>query len=156
LEVLVNPVIHYVGNQAGMQEPQYRHLNSRIEEGVLVLTITETEVQGEDIARALRSEMLAAADACQPKQVVVDFRYTRYISSAAFWPLLSLYRKLREVGGRLTVCGLSPVVGDVFYTTRLVSSGGSQAAPFGVEPDVDSALARIKSAGNNAPPSLPS
>jgi anti-anti-sigma factor len=131
-----------------MQEPEYRHLKTRTEEGILVLTITETEVQGEEIARALRQEMLAAADACQPKQIVVDFRHTRYISSAAFWPLLSLYRKLLEVGGRLTVCGLSPIVGDVFYTTRLVSSGGSQAAPFGVEPDVDSALARIKSAGN--------
>ena len=116
---------------------------------MLVFTITETEIQGEEIARALRHEMLLAADAAKPKHVVVDFRHTQYISSAAFWPLLSLHRKLQDVGGRLTVCGLSPVVGDVFYTTRLASPDGSFAAPFGVEPDVETALARLNSA---APP----
>jgi anti-sigma B factor antagonist len=129
-----------------MSQPQYSHLKSRVDGGVLVLTITETEVQGEEIARALRQEMLTAAELAKPQQVVVDFRHTKYISSAAFWPLLSLYRKLQAVGGKLTVCGLSPVVGDVFYTTRLVSASGSASAPFGVEPDVETALARLRSA----------
>jgi hypothetical protein len=44
------------------------------------------------------------------------------------------------------ICGLSPIVGDVFYTTRLVSASGSSGAPFGVEPDVETALARLRSA----------
>lgn len=126
-----------------MTEPNFRHLTSALEGGILVLTITEKDVQGEALAGALRQEMLAALQEHPAKNVVVDFRHTEYLSSTAFWPLLSLYRKLQEVGGRVTVCGLSPTVGDVFYTTRLVSTDPAFEAPFGVETDVPAALARL-------------
>jgi anti-anti-sigma factor len=125
----------------------YRHIQHRLEQGVLVLTITESEIQGEDIATELRTEMLAVAEQFKTRNVLVDFRNTQYISSVAFWPLLSLHRKLQSSGGRVTVCGLSPTVGDVFYSTRLVSPTGAFAAPFGVEADVTAALARLTGAG---------
>jgi anti-anti-sigma factor len=126
-----------------MAEPQHRHLRAILDRGVLVLTITETEIQGEEIATELRQEMLEAIKDPALKSVVVNFEHTQYISSAAFWPLLSLHRKLQERGGRLTVCGLNQVVGDVFYSTRLISPSGSFAAPFGVETDVASAVASL-------------
>jgi anti-anti-sigma factor len=126
-----------------MSQPPSRCLDSCLEQGVLVLTIIERKVQGEEMASQLRQEMLAALAEAPTANVVVDFQHTEYISSVAFWPLLSLYRKLMETGGRLTVCGLSKTVGDVFFTTRLIQPGGSFGAPFGLEPDRASAISRL-------------
>jgi anti-anti-sigma factor len=131
-----------------MQESATRHLQVRHEDGVLVLTITEVRVEGEEVAEALRQEMLAAVDAADVRKLVVNFQHTRYISSAGFRPLLSLRRRLQETNGRLIICGLNPVVGDVFYTTRMVSPDGSSVAVFEMEPTVSAAIARLnRSAG---------
>jgi anti-anti-sigma factor len=127
-----------------MPEPQYQYLKTRVEERVLVLTLTLTHLEGDRVVSDLRREMLAAVDCHQAQQVVVDFQHTQYISSAAFWPLLSLHKHTKEAGGRLILCGLSPMVGDVFYTTKLVSPDGSFAAPFSLETDVAAAIARMK------------
>ncbi len=127
-----------------MSTAKFRRLDCQADGDVLVLTIRDKEIQGEDVANGLRDEMLAAAAEFSPRHVVVNFVNIEYISSVAFWPLLSLHRKLQEQGGRVTVCGLNPTVGDVFYNTRLISPGGSFTAPFGVETDVKAAVARLR------------
>jgi anti-anti-sigma regulatory factor len=53
---------------------------------------------------------------------------------------LALRKKLKEVGGRLVLCNLSPVVVEMFQTTRLIGSAG---AFFEVQPDVDAAVASL-------------
>jgi anti-anti-sigma factor len=128
-----------------MSEPQPRHLKSSIEQGILVLTITETQLQNEAQTETLLHEMLAAVSSLRVPKLVSNFQHIKYISSVAFRPLLHLRRKVQEAAGRMVLCGLTPVVGDVFYTTRLVSPDGSFAAPFEMEPDVASAIARLKS-----------
>src|SRR5207249_3816898 len=123
-----------------MAERTYRYLESRTEHGILVLTLKATHIQDDDVAEALRQEMLAALADAGCRDVVVDFRHTRYLSSVAFRPLLALHRQLQQRGGCLVLCHLSPTVGDVFYTTRLVSGSGATNAPFELEPDLDAAL----------------
>lgn len=123
-----------------------RHLETRTEQGVLVLTIALSQVEGEGVADALRQEMLAAVLLSGSQKVVVDFCNVKYISSVAFRPLLSLRRKLRENNGRMMLCGLSKAVGDVFYTTRLISTSGEVTAPFEMQADVEAALARLAGA----------
>src|SRR4051795_1600043 len=101
-----------------MPEAQDQHLTTQLLDGVLVLTIVDRQVEGEEVPEALRQEMLSAVEKTGVRSVVVNFCNTRLISSAAFRPLLALRRKLLEEGGRLVLCGLSPIIGDVFYTTR--------------------------------------
>lgn len=131
-----------------MTEPQARHLNTRVEQGVLVLTITDSKIQGEEVADALRMEMLRALETSGLRKVVVDFQHAQYVSSTAFRPLLALRRRIQELGGgRVVLCGLSSVVGDVFYTTRMVDPTGTVTALFDLEADVPAAVARL-----NQPP----
>jgi anti-anti-sigma factor len=118
-------------------------LHSTVEQGVLVLTIAQSRIQGEDTAHDLREEMRIAVEQAGGQRVVVDFRYTRYLSSVAFWPLLSLRKQLLETGGRLMICGLSEDIADVFMTTKMISSGGAVDAPFEVAPDAAAAVARL-------------
>jgi anti-anti-sigma factor len=126
-----------------MAPVNYRLLQASIEQDVLVLTITEPQVEGDEVARALQQEMLAAAEAANARHIVVDFRNVRYISSVAFGPLLALRRKLQGANGRLMVCGLSQMVGDIFYTTRMVSPSGTFTAPFELQADVAAAIAAL-------------
>jgi anti-anti-sigma factor len=109
----------------------------------VVLTITEPQIEGYEIAEALERELLAAVDHAGVRNVIVDFQQVRYISSVAFAPLLKTRHKLQKVNGRLLVCGLSSMIGDVFYTTRMISPSGDFTAPFELQPDVAAALASL-------------
>jgi len=128
-----------------MPEPQCRHLKSAVEQGVLVMTITETELQDEKLADSLLRELQAQVTHNKLNKVVLDLHNIKYVSSVAYRPFLSLRRKLQEMDAtsRLILCGLSCMVGDVFYTTRLISRTGSFDAPFEMAVDVPAALARF-------------
>lgn len=126
-----------------MAEPQHRHLTGRVEQNVLVLTITETRLQDETLAGALLQELLDAVSQSALRKVVIDMQHIQYMSSVAFRPLLGLRAKLQERGGRMILCGLTPVVGDIFYTTKLLSPSGSFDAPFQMECDVATAIDRL-------------
>jgi len=126
-----------------MTEAPRSNLTSRVDQGVLVVTFTTRQIQDEKVSEAILQELTALIDQHRARKLVIDFQNIRYISSVAFRPLLNIRRKLNEVSGRLVLCGLSQVVGDVFYTTKLVSPDGSFAAPFELESDADAAVARL-------------
>ena len=128
-----------------MPEPQYRLVKRRIEQGVLVMTISEPQLERDALVEALRRELIAAVEPPGIQKVVLDFQRVRLFSSAAFRPLISLRRKLEECGSRLVLCNLSPVVAKTFQATRMISSSRSSTASFTVEPDVASAIATLNS-----------
>jgi anti-anti-sigma factor len=127
-----------------MPEPQFRHVRCRLEDGVLVITIAEQQVQGDELADALRQEFFQALDHFQAGRAVLDFQEVKYLGSAGFRPLLSLHRRLRGQGGALLLCNLSPEVAEVFHITRLISTSRSYVAPFETAPSVAEAVARLK------------
>ena len=122
-------------------------LHSSVDQGVLVLIFTQQRIQGEETAQQLRDEMQRAFTQAGVNHVVVDLQHVRYLSSVAFWPLLSLRKQLRETNGRMIICGLSGDLEDVFTTTKMISTGGAVDAPFEVAADVPEALERMKKEG---------
>jgi anti-anti-sigma factor len=133
-----------------MAEPQYRHVQSRTVEGVLVLTITHPQLRSGDfeLIDSLRQELLDAVGHSGARKVVVDLSGVDYVGSAGFRPLLSLRKRLQVTGGEMLLCGLSHEVREVFLTSRLINVSGSSSAPFGVEPDAPRAIARLNQAVN--------
>jgi anti-anti-sigma factor len=130
-----------------MAEQGYRHIRCRPEGNVLVLTIAERQVQGDDLADALRGEFFQALEQYPSQGVVLDFHEVDFVSSAGFRPLLSLYRKLREQGrlgkeDRLLFCNLSPNVLDTFRTTMLITTNDARPAPFENANTLEEAVAR--------------
>jgi anti-anti-sigma factor len=123
-----------------MSQPRYRHLKTKSEQGVLVLTPTPSRLEGDAMAQSLVEETQAAVSHADAKKVVLDMEHVEYLTSANFRPLLALRKKLKEVGGRMVLCNLSPVVVEMFQTTRLIGSAG---AFFEVQPDVDAAVASL-------------
>src|SRR5262249_3807838 len=122
-----------------MSESPFRHLEC----SVLVLTITEAQLQGDPMSDELRGDLLGAVEHSGARHVVLDFERVVYVSSVAFRPLLSLHRKLKEKGGRLVLCGMKDRVAEVFHVTRLVSTTGTSSAPFELQADVPAAVASL-------------
>ena len=92
------------------------------------------------MAQSLVDETQAAVAHDDAKKVVVDLEHVEFLTSANFRPLLALRKKLIGVGGRMVLCNLSPVVVEMFQTTRLIGSAG---AFFEVQPDLDAAVASL-------------
>ncbi len=127
-----------------MSEPQFRHLHCQLEAGIPVLVLTDSRLQGDELAESLRQELFAAADQFGAPKLVIDFRQVAYMSSSGFRPLLSLFRKLQGKRGRMVFCNLAPEVAEVFLVTRLISSSRFFTAPFETARDVPEALARLR------------
>ena len=123
-----------------MPQPPESHVQARTESGVLVLTIMEKQLTGEDLCVAIRDELVEAAqqESCK---VIVDFHPVEYVSSVAFLTLLGLHRQVREMGGRLVLCNLSPPVAEVFKATRLLIDSHSSPSLFEEQPTVPAAIA---------------
>jgi anti-anti-sigma factor len=126
-----------------MSEPIYRHVRPGVERGVLVLTILEPELRTDEVVDGVRQELFDAVARHGTGKVVLDLQKVRYLASAGFQPLLSLHRKLQEEGSRLVLCGLSPVLNEVFRITKLVRPGGGPAGPFESEVDVAAAVTHL-------------
>jgi anti-anti-sigma factor len=128
-----------------MTESRYRYLKVRVEEGVLVMSVTPSELRSTqfDLIDDLRQEMLAVADETKAGKVVVDLSAVEDVGSASFRPLLSLRRRLHDNNGELLLCGMQPLVREVFLVTRLIDTTGSAGAPFAAAADVPGALARL-------------
>jgi anti-anti-sigma factor len=126
-----------------MAQHPYRYVQTRTEQGVLVLTLSPPRIQDEDLAIATRQDVLQAVTESGATNVVLNLEHVQQISSVAFWPLLSLHRKVKELQGRLLLCGLQPGVAEVLHVTRMISSSGSGHAPLEEAPDVPAAVARL-------------
>ena len=119
-------------------------LESAIEDDILILTVVARQIEGEATAIRLKDELTTIVEASGLVKVILDLKATRYLSSIAFWPLLTLRRFLSQSQGRLVLCGLTGAVEDVFTSTKMISSAGSTDAPFEVAVDRESAIAKLK------------
>jgi anti-anti-sigma factor len=119
------------------------HVEAVQDRGVLVLTIQDEELHSDPIAEALRQELLTGIRQSGLKKLVLDFRNVRFITTIAFQPLLSVRRKVNELGGQLLICELSPAVAEVFEVTRLISTKPGVLAAFDHEARRADAITRL-------------
>jgi anti-anti-sigma factor len=127
-----------------MSDTPYRHLTANADRGVLVLTLTQPELRGEDMCAAVQEELCAAAAAAgESPRVAVDFRNVTFLTSLGISALLGFRRRLLPVGGRLLLCGLSPAVAEVLFATRLATADPSGVVPLAVAADVETAVAQL-------------
>jgi anti-anti-sigma factor len=118
----------------------YRHIKTATDHGVLVLTITSSQLLDDVIADGFMQELLAAVAQAGIRKVVVDFQAVRSICTGVFQALLELKAHVQKASGRLVICGLSPAVEEVFHLAGLAAGAG---APFETSPEVETAVASL-------------
>jgi anti-anti-sigma factor len=126
-----------------MSQPRYRHLQTAVDQGVLVLTPTPARLEGDAIAQSLVEDTQAAVAHAGADKVVVNMEHVEFLTSANFRPLIALRKQLLAAGGRLVLCNLCGPILEVFQTTRLISSAGASSVFFEVQPDVPAAVASL-------------
>lgn len=79
------------------------------------------EVDGELIVgnRESLKELVLRHLEAGDRKFVMDFASSSYIDSSGLGALVSLSRKIREVGGRLKIAGLNPDLMTLFELTKL-------------------------------------
>lgn len=136
-----------------MSELRFRYLKTSVDQGVLILTLSPSRLEGDSMAQTLVEEMQAAVALAGTDKVVFDLDHVQYLTSANFRPFLALRKHLQEKGGEMALCNLSPPVVEIFQVTRLLRTTGSATVVFEAKPDVASAVAFLLRA--KAPPAAP-
>ncbi len=126
-----------------MSPPPYRHLKERTEQGVLVLTLTDAQIRGDQLAEELAHELHDAIARTAAPRVVLDLGGVAFLSTVAFRPLLFVHKQVKDLGGRVVLCGLQPAVAEVLHLTRLLSSSRTYQAPFEEQPDMAAAVVSL-------------
>lgn len=121
----------------------FRFTDSRVEDSVLVFDIAEQELHGDEPMAAFGRELLATVDRSGVNNAVLNFTRVTYLTSAAFEPLTGLLHYIRERNGRLILCGLSPLIAEVFEATELIGVGPAPGL-FETRRDVEAALAAFR------------
>jgi anti-anti-sigma factor len=105
-----------------MSAPKYQLFQVNEQDGVPVLTLLLSELRTDTTVRKLEEELEQYLRDSAAKRLVVDMSAVHYVSSSGLRALIVLRKRLREVGGRFTMCGVHAHVADVFKTTRLFSA----------------------------------
>jgi anti-anti-sigma factor len=108
------------------------------EDGVPVVTVLPSELRSDTVIAKLEEELEDFIQKSGSKQLVLDMSSVHYMTSSGLRVLIILRRRLRELGGRFTMCGVHPYVADVFNTTRLFT------AKFDYVDDLNAAVAALK------------
>jgi anti-anti-sigma factor len=127
-----------------MSEPLDLVTVHQVEE-VVVLTIRLERVANYDLAQGMERELLAAVEGAPAPKVVVDLRHLVYMSSVGYGPFISLRVLVRDAGGRLVLCGLSPVLKEMFDATRLLINPRSPKSLFEFADSLEGAIALARS-----------
>jgi anti-anti-sigma factor len=127
-----------------MAAPLFQHLKSQTDGDVLVLTLTSPEIGSDDLAEAVRREVIAACTAAGLKKVAIDFQQVSYIASPGIRFLLAVRRHFQETGGKLVLCALHPLIAEVLNTARLINTAGSTPpCLFDTASDVATGISRL-------------
>ncbi|MDZ4743975.1 MAG: STAS domain-containing protein [Verrucomicrobiota bacterium] len=93
-------------------------ISFREENGVHIIDVSgEFDLANAPKARALFDQLIKK----QAKQIVVNFNEATYIASSGLATVIDVFQRSRKFQGRLVLCGLAPVVKNVFEIARLDS-----------------------------------
>lgn len=124
-----------------MSQPQLLHVDTRTEKDVLVLTVLQPELWGEELTNAIRDELIQAVDHFGLTRVVLNLEQVKFLTSMGISALLHFRRHVRDKGGQIILCNLASVVAEVLITTHLVGGlSASAVIPFSIAPDVAAAV----------------
>ena len=79
-------------------------------EGVAVVDLLPREITEPEEAARMGAALVAAFELGAANPLLIDMAATRYLSSTAFAALMKFGRDVRDVGGRVAICGMDPSV----------------------------------------------
>lgn len=98
---------------------QYAQVHAEEKGDITVVRICDSRVSDFLKVEELGAELYRLLEEKKCLKLVLDLSGVEYLSSSALGKLVSLNGRLKTRGGQLRLCGLQPLVADVFNTCRL-------------------------------------
>ena len=122
-----------------------RLAEASLEDDVLIIRITATEIRTAQDSQSLRDELLGFVDQMGKTQVVVDLGAVQFIGSAGLLGFLSLRRRVsQDAQGEVVLCCVSDDLLVLLQVCRLIPSEPGQPAAFQLAPSRQAALDQVR------------
>ena len=95
------------------------HSAPKVEQGGDVRVITFTSDKVRDVENMIARELQARTEGLAGAHLLLDFTNVDYLSSVELGTLITLHKRMRASGGRLTLFNLTDRIYEIFTTTRL-------------------------------------
>ncbi len=90
-----------------------------VAEGVTTVLLTERSLEGQNLP-ATGAELEQLTDALGHRRLRLDFSRVRSLNCSGLGQLVTLLKRVRAVGGRLSLHNVSPLIYEIFEVTKLV------------------------------------
>jgi anti-sigma B factor antagonist len=107
---------------------------------ILTIYFTEAKILDELVIRQAQDEVLRMLEKTQEPNVILDFRFVKFLSSSALGMLIRVKKKSNDFKIALKLCSIDPEIQKVFKITGLNKV-------FEIYPDRDAAAAAFKKRG---------
>ncbi len=133
------------------------HAPPKVEQGCEVRVLTFTADAVRDVGDVLARELEGRTDGLGAGHLLLDFTNVAYLTSVELGTLITLHKRLRAAGGRLTLFNLNDRVYEIFTTTRLQTllricrEGGTDPGDAGSPPVPEEQVDGAETAGDGYP-----
>ena len=98
---------------------EYEYITVKYVDSVAIVNFCETVVMFEgDKVQSVGKELIDLVASRRDPKILLNLSNAHFVSSAMLANLVKLHRKVQEAKGRLTLCGLRPVIMDAFKVSR--------------------------------------
>jgi anti-anti-sigma factor len=120
-----------------MPDGSQQRINVTERGGATVVQFRDSKILEDRTIQQLGSELIDLIQGRNAPKMVLDFTGVKYLSSAALGKLITLRRKVDQLGGQLKLCEIDPETMDVFKIAKLDDY-------FEIHRDQNSALSSLK------------
>src|SRR5262249_911747 len=99
--------------------PRRRRLEVEDIGDVTVVNFTDRKILDEQNIQIIGEQLFSLVDEAGRRESLLNFGKVKNLSSAALAKLITLNKKLQQVGGRLILCNIDPQIREVFEITKL-------------------------------------
>ena len=96
-----------------------RRLDIEEVNGVTIARFTDKKILDESNIQIIGNQLFSLVDDDHLQKIVLDFTNVEYLSSVELGTLITLHKRVKASGGRLTLFNLNAQVYEVFTVTHL-------------------------------------
>ncbi|MGL4421275.1 MAG: STAS domain-containing protein [Gemmataceae bacterium] len=86
---------------------------------VTVVNFVDKKILDEQNIQMIGDDLFRLVDELGRRKLLLDFQKVEFMSSAALGKLIRLDQRLKQVGGKLILCGISKSIMEIFEITKL-------------------------------------
>ena len=86
---------------------------------VTVVNFVDRKILDDQNIQVIGEQLFSLVDEQGLRKILLNFSNVEYLSSAALGKLITLNKKLQQVGGKLILCNIDAQIFEVFEITKL-------------------------------------